>query len=79
VQGIFDDERTECLVFVAPKYIDEERVRLRVLTAGAAAAKATRSKGSAFACPAVQLTLPASSDSPASHAPRAAEPSPAPT
>ena len=43
VQGIFDDERTECLVFVAPKHIDQERVRLRMLTACAATTKATRS------------------------------------
>jgi hypothetical protein len=64
VQGIFDDERTECRVFVATKHIDEERVRLRMLTTSAAAAKATRSQGRSFACPAVQpVTLPASSRS----------------
>ena len=43
VQGILDDERTERLVFVAPKHIDQERVRLRMLTACAATTKATRS------------------------------------
>jgi hypothetical protein len=61
VQGIFDHERAERLMFVASEHIDEERVRLRMLTAGAAAAKATRSQCSPFACPAVQpVTLPAS-------------------
>ena len=74
VQGVFDDERSQRLVFVATEDVDEERVCFRVLTAGAAAAKATRSKGSAFACPAVQP-----SRSPRPQAPRAAEPSPAPT
>jgi hypothetical protein len=65
VQGVFDDERAERRVFVASKDIDEERVRLRMLAAGATAAKTTRSKGSPFACPTVQpVTLPASSASP---------------
>lgn len=64
VQGVFDDERSQRLVFVAAEHIDKERVRLRVLTTGAAAAKATRSQGSAFARPTVQpVTLPASSRS----------------
>ena len=43
VQGIFDHERPERRVLVASKDIDEERVRLRMLAAGPAAAKATRS------------------------------------
>jgi hypothetical protein len=64
VQGILDHERAERRVFVASKHIDEERVRLRMLAAGAAAAKATRSQGSPFACPTVQpVTLPACSRS----------------
>ena len=74
VQGVFDDERSQGLVFVALKDIDEEWVGLRVLTASATAAKATRSQGSAFTRPAVQP-----SRSPRPHVPRAAEPSPAPT
>ena len=61
VQSIFDDERTERLVFVASEHVDEERVRLRMLTAGAATAKAARSQRSAFTRPTVQpVTLPAS-------------------
>jgi hypothetical protein len=43
VQGIFDDERAERLMFVASKHVDQERVRLGMLAAGATAAKPTRS------------------------------------
>src|SRR5258705_4908772 len=54
VQGVFDDERSQRLVFVAAEHVDQERVRLRVLAASAAAAEAARSKGRSFASPAVQ-------------------------
>lgn len=61
VQGVFDHERSQRLVFVAAEHVDEERVRLRVLAASAAAAEAASSKCSLFACPAVQpITLPVS-------------------
>jgi hypothetical protein len=69
VQRIFDDKRPQRLVFVAPKDVEHKRLRLRVLAARAAAAKAACSKRRTLADPAVHKP----------HTPRVAEPSPAPT
>src|SRR5437870_2676641 len=67
VQCILDHERPQHLVLVAAEDVEYERLRLRVLAAGAAAAKAARSERCTLADPTVHfLTLPAS-PSPARH------------
>jgi len=43
VRRVFDDERPQHLVLVASKDVEYERLRLRVLAARAATAKAARS------------------------------------
>ena len=57
VQGIFDDERAQCLVLIATKDVDEERLRLGMLAACTAAAEAARSEGRTLARPAVHPSI----------------------